>query len=339
VPDTSALEAAKVYLNYFGRYGAAHQMLSDKGSQFVNDIISEFTTLLGVEEIQSIAYSKEENSIVERANKEVVRHLRAILFDSNLVHIWSHCIPYVQRIMNATAHSSIGTTPASLLFGNAINLDRGILLPYIEDDIPLASKPLSSWSANQIQAQSRVLQTAQKYQRLKDDTHISQASPKRTEYAIDEYVLVEYPSSNLKRGPPNKLQTFLKGPLKVVSYKGNQYNLKNLVTSKIETVHLSRLHPFIFDEINVNPIDVANRDQFSTPVERVIAHHPLKVDLKSVKRSELSFTVRWLNLPEEFDRILPWKELRNNPALHQYLNENNMRSIIPTEFKANYQRK
>ena len=69
--------------------------------------------------------------------------------------------------------------------------------------------------------------------------------------------------------------------MKVVSYKDNQYNLQNLVTSKIETVHITRLHPFIYDENNVNPVDVANRDQFSTPVEKVLAHHPEKIDMKS----------------------------------------------------------
>jgi hypothetical protein len=29
----------------------------------------------------TIAYSKKENAIVERANQEVIRHLRALLFD------------------------------------------------------------------------------------------------------------------------------------------------------------------------------------------------------------------------------------------------------------------
>jgi len=35
----------------------------------------------------------------------------------------------VQRILNATVHESIGVSPAQLLFGNAIDLDRGLFTP------------------------------------------------------------------------------------------------------------------------------------------------------------------------------------------------------------------
>jgi hypothetical protein len=61
-------------------------------------------------------------------------HLRAIIFDKNIVHKWSKCLPFIQRIINSTVESSIGTTPASLLFGNEINLDRGVLLPFSEEE-------------------------------------------------------------------------------------------------------------------------------------------------------------------------------------------------------------
>ncbi len=47
------------------------------------------------------AHSSEENGIVERANQEVMRHLRALLFDSRVHDKWSfEQLPLVQRIMN-----------------------------------------------------------------------------------------------------------------------------------------------------------------------------------------------------------------------------------------------
>jgi hypothetical protein len=54
---------------------------SDRGPQFVNVIINQLLGLLQVEHELSLAYSKEQNAIVERANKEVMRHLTAIIFD------------------------------------------------------------------------------------------------------------------------------------------------------------------------------------------------------------------------------------------------------------------
>jgi len=65
-----------------------------------------------------------------------------------------------------------------------------------------------------------VIAAAEKSQQQKDEHHISDANPQRTEFAIDSFVLVSYPTSNLKKGPPNKLQTNLKGPFKVKGHRG-----------------------------------------------------------------------------------------------------------------------
>ena len=54
---------------------------SDNGTQFVNKLIEAFTQTAGIEHAAIHAYSHEENGIVERANKEVNRHLRAMTYD------------------------------------------------------------------------------------------------------------------------------------------------------------------------------------------------------------------------------------------------------------------
>jgi len=40
----------------------------------------------------------------------------------------------VQRIMNAEQKDGLGVSPAQLLFGNALQLDKGILLPHVTLD-------------------------------------------------------------------------------------------------------------------------------------------------------------------------------------------------------------
>ncbi len=80
----------------------------NNGTQNVNSVIKEHLELVGVEHQLTLAYSSEENAIVERANKEVLRHLRAIVLDKNIKNDWSQCLPIVQRIMNASVHSATG---------------------------------------------------------------------------------------------------------------------------------------------------------------------------------------------------------------------------------------
>ena len=129
VPDVTAeLAAQKALFDWVGRFGVPAQIMTDEGTQFVNQIWDNLTDFLGTEKLESFPASKEENSMVERANKEVVRHLRNILFDRQIQYTeWSVYLPIVQRIMNSHPLGATGITPAELLFGNAVSLNDRIL--------------------------------------------------------------------------------------------------------------------------------------------------------------------------------------------------------------------
>jgi hypothetical protein len=124
--DVSAATAAEALLSHSGRYGMPMKITSDKGSQFMNHLIEEFMSLMGTTHEPTMAYSKEENAIVERMNKEVMRHLRHFIYAKDIISKWNKYIPLVQRIINSNVNVSIGVSPAQLLFGNAVDLDRGI---------------------------------------------------------------------------------------------------------------------------------------------------------------------------------------------------------------------
>ena len=106
---------------------------------------------------------------------------------------------------------------------------------------------------------------------------------------ILQNILVKY-----REGLPNKLNTNLKGPFKVLKYSCPTYKLENFVARKHENYHVT---------------DYANRDYFATVMDSNISHEPVKENFKKQIVSELKFQVRWKDLPAEFDRIIPWKEL------------------------------
>ena len=58
-------------------------------------------------------------------------HLR--LFDTTHLNAYKLCLPFVQRITNSSVHTSTEASPANLLFGNQLNLDRGILIKLPEE--------------------------------------------------------------------------------------------------------------------------------------------------------------------------------------------------------------
>ena len=131
-PDASAAPAADALFQHAGRYGIPTTLISDGGSQFVNSIISEFLELLGTDHHITLAYSKQENGILERSNKEILRHLKAIIYERDILTKWSKYLPMVQRIINSTISTSLGVSPAQIIYGDALNLNRGFVVS-IED--------------------------------------------------------------------------------------------------------------------------------------------------------------------------------------------------------------
>jgi hypothetical protein len=185
VPDTTAHHAARCVLQHLGRYGAPRRIRTDNGSQFVNTMVDELIDMVGSEHQLSLAYSSEENAIVERANKEVMRHLRAILLDKRVVGEWAIYLPLVQRIMNASVHSALQMSPAQIVFGNSITLDRGIFREQKVRKVDEEQIPLSEWAENMQNRQKLILKLAKAAQESTDDFHIVQASAKRTEFPIN----------------------------------------------------------------------------------------------------------------------------------------------------------
>ena len=98
-------------------------------------MISEFLAYVGTEHCLSIAYSKEENAIVERSNKEINRHITAMCFDRQIVDDYEITIPIVHRILNSHRNTLTNISPTDLLFGNALNLDHGNAIMHKQNSI------------------------------------------------------------------------------------------------------------------------------------------------------------------------------------------------------------
>lgn len=323
VPDTTALEASKCLLEHFGRYGSPAQIRSDRGTQFANDLIEEFLKLVGTEHLLTVPYSSQHNAIVERSNKEVMRHLRAIIFEKNIIDGWRYSLPLVQRIMNASVHDAIGVSPAQLLFGNSITLDRGVIIPSTSDGKEVN---LSDWAKQMLDKQEELLKVAQQKQSDQNSHKIQSLIAKEgenyTEYPVNSYVLVNYHNR-----PPSKLHTNLKGPLRVVSFDKSIYVLQDLVTNRLQNIHISNLRPFLFDQTVTDPRLVANADKQMFDVERIVSHtgHPRK-------KSTMTFTVEWVGYGPDETTVQPWADLRDNVKLHEYLIAHGFGKYISKKF-------
>lgn len=200
VPDTSAKSAAGALIQHVARYGSPATLRSDRGSQFVNGIISEFSALTHTEHQLTMAYSKEENAIVERANKEVLRHLRAIIFHQKTQKHWGFDqLPHAHPQFGRKEEYRHLSSQDSVLQGRRPRTTY----PSQAHLSPVGSTiELSDYMSKMLAQQASLIEVAQETQLKHDTHHLSIFDSDFTEYPINSYVLLSPPS-----GDRPKLQT------------------------------------------------------------------------------------------------------------------------------------
>ena len=323
IVGATALEIARCLLMHIGIFGCPQIIQVDNGTEFLNEIVSEVIKITGTNMGSILAYSKEENAIVERCNKEVMRHIRAMVFEINKRDAWSIFLPLAQRIINSEVHSRIGVSPNDLVFGGKVDLHGGFL---DTPNIVSTDVKIATWSSEMIEIQNRLINIAQKRQSDQDQTFMlrKQNNEMITQFDINSFVLVLYPKSAMGQRAPTKLHTHWKGPMRVISNQGAEYTLHDLVQNKNVIVHVSRIKKFEHDPRFVDPLAIAAKDYEEDEVELILEHRG-----SPKRKSDMDFLVRWLGFDASEDLWLPWSSLRTNTVLHQYLRDHNMAKLIP----------
>ena len=148
----------------------------------------------------------------------------------------------------------------------------------------------------------------------------------KTEFSINSYVLVQY-----RDRPPTKFHTNWEGPFRVVSFAKNTYVLQNLVNMKLREVHVTQIKPFLYDEHEVDPVDIARKEAQEFLVERILQHRG------GPRKSTLEFLVKWTGDGEDYDKWVPWELVRDNHELHKYCFTHKMKALLTKEQKAEVQ--
>ena len=325
-------EIIRALIQHIGIFGAPVEWLTDNGSSLKSKKVREIVELLNMTHKLTTAYSHEENAIVERSNHEVIRYLRAMVYDDNTTERWSDLLPFAQRICNAEVVSSIGVSPAQIIFGAAINLDRGILVPNTpveEHDHPVYSDYVNGL----IKAQQAAIEFARDIQATKDAEHIAEGRGRAiTEFKIGDFVTLSYPANqDGKSKPPSKLMTKRRGPFEVLSFEGPIYKCRNLGDNKVLAIHVNELEIFRYDVAHVDPQAVAAKDQREFVVEAIVEHRPTHQPTRH--RKQLEFLIKWKDYDESENSWVGWHELTNNNICHAYCMANQMRSLVHKRYR------
>ena len=243
-------------------------------------------------------------------------------------------LPFAIRLHNASHMQGLGASPAQLVFGSRIDLDRHILLPAAQRaQASSSSSTMDEWVTEQQTLQDQVMERAQSLERQRHAAHVAEQPPPArekkpqkpkelppyTEFPIGSYVLVDYPESR-----PHKLMALRRGPFKVLERRENAYKLLNLVTRKEEPWRpVQLLREYHYDPARTDPAKEALKDYPNFYViERIISHQG-RMDQKG----SLRFQVKWQD--SEDLTMEPWANIKFSAPLHEYLRANGLERFIP----------
>jgi transposase InsO family protein len=328
--SNSALSAARALYAHYGRFGTPERLRSDRGSEFVNALIKEFNRMVGVPHHDlSIAHSHQQNSMVERANLEVRRYLTDVVYDNRVNQSqWSENIPLVMRIYNSLRKEITGVSPAYMLYAGGINLDtqlfKDTVLQETEQDMRV---PWQEWMQNRQQAQAVAIEHAQLNTEAHQANHAAEDSGRRTEFPVNSWVLKGYPPSAYGSGKATKQDMNLLGPFRVEQVDGSVYTLFDPASGKtMEPCDIHLLRPYDHDSRYTDPVVVRMKDSTDQyVVERIVSHTG-----RLNRKNGLSFEVKWVGYPDTTTE--PWKNVKDNLALHEYLRSINQAKHIPAKF-------
>ncbi|GKT30058.1 hypothetical protein ADUPG1_001365, partial [Aduncisulcus paluster] len=130
---TAKAAADALISGIFGRFGLPRCIRSDRGTQYVNGMISELYKKLGVTPHKVLPYHPQANGIVERTNQEVIRHMRIAAMRIGDNEEWEQLIPLAQYVINTTKNRMTGKTPYEALCGDFRKPARGTLLDWKDE--------------------------------------------------------------------------------------------------------------------------------------------------------------------------------------------------------------
>ena len=119
------IECAEELVNIFSRIGIPQEILSDRGSQFVSDVMREISRLLSVRQLQTTPYHAQCNGLVERWNGTLRRMIQKMAAEKP--SDWDRYIPALLFSYREVAQASLGFSPFELVYGRSVRGPMSVL--------------------------------------------------------------------------------------------------------------------------------------------------------------------------------------------------------------------
>jgi hypothetical protein len=337
VPEVSAETIASLFVRFILlRFGAVRSLLSDRGSNFLSEIVLETCKLCNVTKVNTSAYHPQTNGNVERIHGSYNSMISKYV---NVEHDdWDIYFPYIQHAYRTSLHSKLKRngfiefsachdTPFFLMHGyDALELSDVALLPPPKENI---SWEMEKYRSDLIQRLSIARKAAA--QRHLDATdklckHLPQKEPRMLK--VGELVMVRNETTVSNEQLARKWQPKWLGPYRVtkriseVSYEvtdcENQANIRMRNIDDLKPYFERALRP----PGNVDDLPVIGEShgwdeigEDETEVEKILDK---RIRMQKGRRPMIEFLVRFKNLNTVHDEWIQQEDLRCPNLIKEY---------------------
>lgn len=212
----------------FMEFGFPAEILSDRGSNFVSELMKQLLELFKVRKITTLAYKPQTNGVVERFNHSLVSMISHFVALDQVD--WDSWIPYVLFAFRSAPHATLGHSPFFFLFGREPRFPLDHVLgargsnsaSMTADNESYLSEVATRYKFAQEAVASRLEKVAQARNILNSQL------TRRMQFEIGEKVLRWRPQLKNPKGKSKKLSKQWEGPFIIVD-KQERHNTYAIV--------------------------------------------------------------------------------------------------------------
>jgi len=136
---TASTIARQLMVNVFSRFGAPHQILTDRGSEFESDLFRALLDWMGIDKLRTTIFKASTNGQVERFHRSLNSMLAKVISDSQ--RNWDECVPFVMAAYRASKHEVTGYTPNKLFLGRDTRMPLDLIMGAPVEETSLFNTP------------------------------------------------------------------------------------------------------------------------------------------------------------------------------------------------------
>lgn len=241
IPTATAFHVSQFMLRHIIlRHGPPRVVISDRGRQFVADVVEEILRLSASQFRHATPYHPQTNGLVERTNRTLTNML-SIYVDAKHKN-WDEVLPYITYAYNTAKHETTGYAPFFLLYARSPRSCLDTILPFTLDVETSVAESLCRAEEARRVARLRTIASQQRSKTRYDAHHHSVA------YTKGDLVWLWTPVR--KRGLCQKFLAHYSGPFVVIDRLSDVTYVISGVTSngrrssKTQLTHVARLKPY-----------------------------------------------------------------------------------------------